>query len=159
MNKSFSELKKLKSRWVSSSFLFVLIFDVSSNPFRVGKEAFLGALWVRNACPDSDHCHTSAPPKRKGIYRKVDVCLGMTFFVAIASAVCVLLHRENVIATHRFCQERIKSSGKQWKRHIIFNSLINYRSKPFKIIMLMECHGYSTISIFLFCPFGKHFKS
>lgn len=42
-------------------------------------------LWVRSACPGSDHCHTSAPQKRKGIYMKVDVCLGMSFSVAIAS--------------------------------------------------------------------------
>lgn len=46
---------------------------------------------------------------------KVDVCLGMSFSVAFATAVCVLLHRESVTATHRFCQEWIKSSGKQWR--------------------------------------------
>lgn len=61
MSRSFSELKKLKSCRVSSSFLFV--FDVSGNPLRVVKEAFSETLWVRSACPDSDHCHqyTSVP--------------------------------------------------------------------------------------------------
>lgn len=79
---------------------------------------------------------------------EVDVCLWMSFSVVIASAICVLLHRENVTATHTFCQERIKSSGELWKSHIIFNYLINYISKPFMIIMLMECHCYSTCIIY-----------
>lgn len=61
--RSFSELKKLKSHRMSSSFLLVLVFDVSSNPLRVVKEAFFGALWVRNVCPDSGHCHTAVPQR------------------------------------------------------------------------------------------------
>lgn len=31
---------------------------------------------------------------------------------------------------------------------IIFNYLINYRSKPFMLIMLMECPGYSNCVIY-----------
>lgn len=118
-------------------------------------EAIPWGLWRKHSqepcgseVHDSDHCLWYTSPPQRGRAFIWDVCLGMSFSAAIASAICVLLHRENVIATHRFCQKRIKSSGKKWKSHIISNYLINYRSKPFMIIILMECHCYSTCVIY-----------
>lgn len=76
MSRSFSELKKLKSCRVSSSFLFVFIFDVSGNLLRVVKEAFSGTLWVRSACPDSDHCHRyTSVPQRGRVFKWKLMCV------------------------------------------------------------------------------------
>ena len=153
MSGPFSELKRLKSHRVSSSFLVTLIFDVAGKLFCRKSSGGLGRKHSQQLCGSEVHVLilitvTDTPLLTKEEGHLYEVCLLMSFSVGIASAISVLLCRENVIATHSSCQERVKSSGKQWKSHIIFNYLINYRSKPFMIIMLMECHCYSTCVIY-----------
>lgn len=105
------------------------------------EESILSSSGVRSACPECVHCHyiPLLTKEERNLYESWCMFVNVCFSVGTAPALCVLLHRENVIATNHSCQERVKSSGEQWKSHIIFNYL-NYRSKTLMIIMLMECH-------------------
>lgn len=133
--RSFCELKRLKSHRVRFLLpvFYLPLFLMSLASFFVEKsledceENILSSSGVRSTCRDCVHCYcVPLLTKEEGhLYENWCIFVIVCFSVGAAPAICVLLHRENVIATNHSCQERVKSSGGQWKSHIIFNYLIN----------------------------------